>query len=70
MRSKPRGKIIAEDKSGTIILIDDPKKMDAMEEVIRTIDVPIQTEVFDLGYAKAEDISNKVSEVLTPPSAV
>lgn len=60
------GKIIAEDKSGTIILIDDPKKMDAMEEVIKTIDVPIQTEVFDLGYAKAEDISNKVSEVLTP----
>src|SRR3989344_5446817 len=60
------GKIIAEDKSGTIILIDDPKKMDAMEEVIKTIDVPIQTEVFDLGYAKAEDISTKVSEVLTP----
>ncbi len=60
------GKIIAEDKSGTIILIDDPKKMDAMEEVIKTIDVPIETEVFELGYAKAEDISSKVSEVLTP----
>ena len=60
------GKIIAEDKSGTIILIDDPKKMDAMEEVIKTIDVPIQTEVFDLGYAKAEDISSKIGEVLTP----
>lgn len=60
------GKIIAEDKSGTVILIDDPKKMDAMEEVIKMIDVPIQTEVFDLGYAKAGDISTKVSEVLTP----
>ncbi len=60
------GKIIAEDKSGTVILIDDPKKLDAIEEVIKTIDVPIQTEVFDLGYAKAEDISNKLSEVLTP----
>ena len=60
------GKIIAEDKSGTIILIDDPKKLEAMEAVIKTIDVPIQTEVFDLGYAKAEDISGKVSEVLTP----
>ncbi len=60
------GKIIAEDKSGTVILIDDPKKIDAMEEVIKKIDVPIQTEVFDLGYAKAEDISGKISEVLTP----
>ncbi len=60
------GKIIAEDKSGTVILIDEPRKLDAMEEVIKKIDVPIQTEVFDLGYAKAEDISNKISEVLTP----
>ncbi len=60
------GKIIAEDKSGTVILIDDPKKLDAMEGVIQKIDVPVQTEVFDLGYAKAEDISNKISEVLTP----
>lgn len=60
------GKIIAEDKSGTVILMDAPRKLDAMEEVIKQIDVPIQTEVFDLGYAKAEDISNKVSEALTP----
>src|SRR3989338_1611524 len=60
------GKIIAEDKSGTVILIDDPQKIDAMEEVIKKIDVQIQTEVFDLGYAKAEDISSKIGEVLTP----
>ena len=60
------GKIISEDKSGTVILIDDPKKIDAMEEIIENIDVPVETEVFDLGYAKAEDISSKIGEVLTP----
>src|SRR3990167_4858181 len=56
------GKIISEDKSGTVILIDDPKKIDAMEEIIENIDVPVETEVFDLGYAKAEDISSKIGE--------
>lgn len=61
-----QGKIIPEDKSGTVILIDDPKKLDAMEEVLKTVDVPVLTKVFDLGYAKAEEISGKISEVLTP----
>jgi type II secretory pathway component GspD/PulD (secretin) len=60
------GKVIADPKSGTLILIDEPRKIEAMEEVIRQVDVPVETEVFSLGYAKAENISGKIAEVLTP----
>ncbi|MBI5150007.1 MAG: type II secretion system protein GspD [Candidatus Omnitrophica bacterium] len=60
------GKIIPDDKSGTVILIDEPRKLEAMEAVLKKIDVPVETRVFDLGYAKAEEISTKVGEVLTP----
>ncbi len=60
------GKVIADPKSGTLILMDESKKLEEMERIIQQVDVTVETEVFDLGYAKAEDISGKVSEILTP----
>lgn len=60
------GKVITDNQSSTLILIDATQKLDEMEAIITRVDVPIQTEVFDLGYAKAENISGKISEVLTP----
>ncbi len=60
------GKIIADDKSGTVILVDGPQRLDDMEAVLEKIDVPIETQIFDLGYATAEEISDKISEILTP----
>lgn len=60
------GKVIADPKSGTLILMDESKNLEEMEGIIRQVDVPVETEVFPLGYAKAEDISGKISEVLTP----
>jgi type II secretory pathway component GspD/PulD (secretin) len=60
------GKIIADEQSGTIILIDQPDRIVTMEEIINKLDVKVETEVFDLSYAKAEDISNKVQATLTP----
>ena len=60
------GKVIADSKSGTLILMDESKKLEEMEGIIQQVDVSVETEVFPLGYAKAEDISGKVTEVLTP----
>lgn len=60
------GKVIPDEKSGTLILVDNPDKVDEMMAIITRLDVPMQTEVFQLSYAKAEEISGKVSEVLTP----
>lgn len=60
------GKVISDDKTNSIILTDNPKKLDELEKFIKEMDVPVQTEVFNLNYAKAEDISKKVSEASTP----
>ena len=59
------GKIIADEKSNTLVLMDVPDQLAAMETFLKGIDVPITTKVFDLSYAQAEDISKKVSETLT-----
>ncbi len=60
------GKIIADEKSSILILMDDAAKLEEMEMIIGRLDVPTETEVFDLGYAKAEDLSAKIAEALTP----
>ena len=60
------GKVISDEKSHTLILMDDPKKLDEMEAIITRVDVPRKTEVFHLNYSTAEDISKKITETLTP----
>ena len=37
-----------------------------MANLIKEVDVAIETKVFDLSYAKAENISKKIEEILTP----
>lgn len=60
------GKIISDDKSNTLILIEEPRILDQMEEFLKRVDVPIKTEVFALHYAKAKELSEKIAEALTP----
>ncbi|MCA9401630.1 MAG: hypothetical protein KC713_08380 [Candidatus Omnitrophica bacterium] len=60
------GKLISDGKSGTIILVDFPEKVDEMEGIIRRLDIPMKTETFLLSYAKSEDLSGKIAEILTP----
>ena len=59
------GKIIADEKSNTLVLIDAPDRLVHMEAFIKEIDIPIATRIFELSYATAEDLSTKVSEALT-----
>lgn len=59
------GKVIADDKSNTVVLMETPDKLQAMGLFLKEIDVPIATKVFELSYSQAEDISKKVSEALT-----
>ncbi len=59
------GKIIADSKSNTLVLIDTPDKLDELEGILKKLDVPIKTEVFTLSYGVAEEVSNKITEVLT-----
>ena len=59
------GKIIADETSGTLLLIDIPEKLDLMEKTVRDLDQPLQTEIFDLKYAKSADIKAQLSGVVT-----
>ena len=60
------GKVLTDDKSRTIILMDISGKLDEMEKIVKKIDVMVEIKVFNLSYAKAEEISGKVTEILTP----
>ncbi|MFA5059220.1 MAG: secretin N-terminal domain-containing protein [Candidatus Omnitrophota bacterium] len=59
------GKVITDEKSNTLVLMDTPQNLQAMEMLVKGVDVPIATKVFILSYAQAEDISKKISESLT-----
>ncbi|MBM3248464.1 MAG: hypothetical protein FJZ10_03455 [Candidatus Omnitrophica bacterium] len=60
------GKVIADEKSNTIVVIDAPQNIINMENLIAHIDVSTVTQVFVLKYAKAEDIQKSIAGVLTP----
>lgn len=60
------GKIIADEASGTLILIDIPEKLEALEKTIKELDQPLDTAVFDLNYAKAADAKTQLSAIITP----
>jgi type II secretory pathway component GspD/PulD (secretin) len=59
------GKVITDEGSNTIVLIDSPQAISKIERMIAEMDMPIETKIFSLDYAKAEDIKTKVSEILT-----
>ena len=59
------GKIIAERNSNTLIIMDTPDKIELLVNFVKSIDVPRTTEVFELSYAQAEDVSKKTGSILT-----
>ncbi|MFQ5947200.1 MAG: secretin N-terminal domain-containing protein, partial [Anaerolineae bacterium] len=62
------GRVIADAQTRTIILIDVPEKLEQMVAAAESMDraTQLQTEVFELEYAKAEDVKAEVEKVLTP----
>lgn len=59
------GKVIADDASNTIVLIDNAENIERMKEAIEEMDVLLVTEVFSLDYAKAEIIRDKLEKMLS-----
>ena len=67
------GKIIFDDSTGTLVLIDTPQKIKEMDEVIKKSELPTVTRVlptetrtFELKYAETTTLEKALSEVLTP----
>lgn len=59
------GKVISEDVSNTIVIIDAPENIKKMKEVISGMDMRLVTEIFSLDYAKAELLKDKLEQMLS-----
>lgn len=55
------GTIIADEKTGTLILMDTPQKMAFMMDVVEQMDQPLESRVFDLSYAKAIAVQSLIT---------
>lgn len=65
------GKVIVDEATGTVVLMDIPENLDLMERTVRTLDESKQMEVFNLKYAKAENLKTQLDNVVTSgPSKV
>ncbi len=60
------GKIISDEATGTIIIMDTPQSMGVMADTIKELDQPLETVVFDVNYARFTDIKNYLNELITP----
>jgi type II secretory pathway component GspD/PulD (secretin) len=60
------GKIIVDEPSGTILLIDSPQAISQMMKTISDVDRPLETAVFDVNYAQSADIKTYLNELITP----
>jgi len=59
------GKIVVDEGSNTISLIDSSQKIEEMEKFIQETDLPLETKVFHLNYAQADKLNAKIQEIIT-----
>jgi type II secretory pathway component GspD/PulD (secretin) len=59
------GKIVVDETSGTIILIDIPEKLELLNKTIKELDRPLSTAVYDLNYAKTADAKAHLNDAIT-----
>jgi type II secretory pathway component GspD/PulD (secretin) len=62
----PSGKIISDSRSNTLILTDSQDKLAEIKKLLERIDVPMETKIFELNYAEADEMAKKLDEILTP----
>jgi len=62
------GKVIADEASGTFLIIDIPEKVELIENTIKQLDQPLETEIFDVNYAKAADLKTHLTSAITAGS--
>lgn len=60
------GRVVADEASNTLVLNDVPPKLQEMRDLLRQLDRPSETRVYPLSYAEAEQLKDKVQELLTP----
>ncbi|RKY41774.1 MAG: hypothetical protein DRP85_05175 [Candidatus Makaraimicrobium thalassicum] len=59
------GKVIIDEASGTVILIDIPEKLALMQKMVDDLERPLETEIFDLDYAETDDMEAHLNSAIT-----
>ena len=59
------GKVIYSESTKSFILIDAPQQLQAMSDLMREMDVPVESKMFELRHTKARNIAPRVQEFLT-----
>ncbi len=59
------GRVVADEGSNTVVLIDSSDKINEMMDFIKKTDLPIETRIFGLNYAQADKLNTKIQENLT-----
>ncbi len=59
------GKVIVDETTGTIIMIDIPERLELMNKSLKDLDRAPQVEVFDLQYARPADVKTHLSSAIT-----
>ena len=59
------GKIIIDEGSNTVVIIDAPEALAQAAGLVETLDKPTSTMMFELSYAAVADIKEKIEPVLT-----
>jgi len=54
------GKVVIDEDTGTVVMIDTPEAIKRMEEALSSIEKPMETFVYGLQYAKAEVLVEKL----------
>jgi len=60
------GKIISDDATGTIIIMDTPQSLNIIADTIHELDQPLETVVFNVNYARFADIKGYLNDLITP----
>ncbi|UCC95458.1 MAG: TonB C-terminal domain-containing protein [Candidatus Omnitrophota bacterium] len=58
------GKVITDEPTSTIIVMDIPEKVTQMRDILKGIDKPIETKIFALNYLPVDKLEPKVTEML------
>lgn len=59
------GKVIVDEPTNTLVIIDAPGRIAQVRDIIEMIDRPIETKIFELNYIPADKIKENIQETLT-----
>lgn len=59
------GRIVVDEASNAVVLIDTPQKNQEMEDFIKKTDLPLEIRVFNLNYALADKLQGKIQDAVT-----